>query len=277
MLTIFLDFDPSQLRRQRKSATDEAKLQTVRIMAPFSMKCLTCGEYIYKGRKFNARKDTRPNEKYYNITIIFFHIKCTRCSAEITLRTDPKNADYAMVKGALRNVEPWRNAESANETDAERLDRLEAENAAEDQAADDAMENLEAKTRDAQHEMAVADALDLLRMKNAARARAEIPSPGDLVQDAERLREEEKQDQLDSEEARQAFAKYKVAPIEIADDKMALSEITESPTLSDNGSSSVVADQSDMKPPPVPTGFPARKRKQKKDYAAALGLKSKSS
>lgn len=39
------------------------------------MKCLQCGEYIYRGRKFNARKETPLDEKYLGIQIFRFYIK----------------------------------------------------------------------------------------------------------------------------------------------------------------------------------------------------------
>ncbi len=78
------DFDPSKISRNKSDKQAGPKVQQVRLMAPFSMKCLSCGEYIYKGRKFNARKET-TDEKYYAITIYRFYIRCTRCSAEITL------------------------------------------------------------------------------------------------------------------------------------------------------------------------------------------------
>ncbi len=47
------DYDPNKYGRVRNQNTGP-KLQTVRLMAPFSMCCTQCGEYIYKGRKFNA-------------------------------------------------------------------------------------------------------------------------------------------------------------------------------------------------------------------------------
>lgn len=50
---------------------------TVRLMAPFNMRCKTCGEYIYKGKKFNARKEDVENEDYLGIRIYRFYIKVT--------------------------------------------------------------------------------------------------------------------------------------------------------------------------------------------------------
>src|SRR5579871_5827999 len=93
------DFDPSALRRQRGPKQDGPKVSTVRLMAPFSMRCTSCGEYIYKGRKFNARKE-HTDEKYYSISIYRFYIRCTRCSSEIVFKTDPKNMDYECEKNA---------------------------------------------------------------------------------------------------------------------------------------------------------------------------------
>ena len=49
-------------------------------------RCKTCGEYIYKGKKFNARKETVQNESYLGLPIFRFYIKCTRCLAEITFK-----------------------------------------------------------------------------------------------------------------------------------------------------------------------------------------------
>ncbi|KAN0074088.1 CWC16 protein [Elaphomyces granulatus] len=161
------DFDPSRLTRQKKSHDDHAaKLQTVRLMSPFSMQCTSCGEYIYKGRKFNARKET-TDEKYLTISIYRFYIRCTRCSAQISFKTDPKQMDYQVESGAKRNFEPWRDNKLVDETEEERLDRLEREEQEEEAAQRDVMAALEAKTLDAKTEMAVADALDEIRVRNA--------------------------------------------------------------------------------------------------------------
>ncbi|KAK8135450.1 hypothetical protein PG984_003390 [Apiospora sp. TS-2023a] len=168
------DFDPSALGRQRKPKQAGPKVITVRLMAPFSMRCLTCGEYLPKGRKFNARKETNQEEKYLGIQIFRFFIRCTRCSAEITFKTDPRVNDYVCERGAKRNTEPWRPLKE--ETDEERLDRLEKE-----EEERNAMEELEAKTVDAKREMAVADMLDEIRTSNARRDRT---GGGDMAPDA---------------------------------------------------------------------------------------------
>lgn len=53
---------------------------TVRLMAPFSMRCSRCGEYIYKGKKFNARKETAVGHEYMGIKVFRFYIvSCDGC------------------------------------------------------------------------------------------------------------------------------------------------------------------------------------------------------
>ncbi|SCZ99219.1 BZ3500_MvSof-1268-A1-R1_Chr7-1g09437 [Microbotryum saponariae] len=156
------DFDPSKIPR-RKMPKD--KQQVVRLMAPFSMRCTTCGEYIYKGKKFNARKETVLGEEYYGIKIFRFYIKCTQCSAEITFKTDPKNSDYQAEHGAQRNFEPWRAEPLNTDPNVDRLTELEEEES-------NAMAELESKAIDSKREMDILDALQELKAKNARIERA---------------------------------------------------------------------------------------------------------
>ncbi|KAH7413604.1 CWC16 protein [Phaeosphaeria sp. MPI-PUGE-AT-0046c] len=242
------DFDPSKITRTRGPKNAGPKLQTVRLMAPFSMKCTHCGEFIYKGRKFNARKET-TEEKYYNIAIFRFYIRCTRCSGEITFKTDPKNMDYECERGAKRNFEPWREAKLAEETEEERLDRLEKE-----EAERDAMKELETKVLDAKTEMAIADALDEIRSRNARIEKADRdgvettiePDPAD---DRRRRQEEE-----DAEAAKQAFAGR---------------------SMPDLGEEIIEEDMMDAPFEEAPAPTFAKKPKEKKDFGAALGIKKK--
>ncbi|KAK8062314.1 hypothetical protein PG997_014411 [Apiospora hydei] len=197
-------FDYQQISRRRQPTQAGPKVQTVRLMAPFSMRCLTCGEYLPKGRKFNARKETSQEERYLGIQIFRFYIRCTRCSAEITFKTDPKLSDYVCERGAKRNVEPWRPS-TAEETDEQRLDRLEKEGQDEDQERD-AIVELETKTLDAKREMAVADALDEIRIRNS---RIERLGSGSVhLGTATTLEDDEKTriDREDADAARRAFA-----------------------------------------------------------------------
>jgi hypothetical protein len=180
------------------------------------MKCTSCGEYIYKGRKFNARKET-TDEKYLTITIYRFYIRCTRCSSEITFKTDPKNMDYTSERGAKRNFESWRDPESTElkETDEQRLDRLEREEADEAENAErNAMEELEQKMEESKREMQVADALDEIRQRNARIERGEKGGKEEdaLAQVRDIQREQREREELeDAEAARKAFEARKEA------------------------------------------------------------------
>ncbi|THX21855.1 DUF572-domain-containing protein [Aureobasidium pullulans] len=144
------DFDPSKLGPSRVS-NKPPTLPTVTVMAPFSMRCTSCSTYIYKGRKFNARKE-KLKETYLNIPIIRLYIRCTGCSSEICFKTDSKNTGYVCEKGAVRNYDPWR--------------MIVREDV---QESTDVMAAAENKMVDAKTEMAVADALDEIRTRNARR------------------------------------------------------------------------------------------------------------
>lgn len=275
------DFDPSALGRRKGPKQAGPKVQTVRLMAPFSMKCTSCGEFIYKGRKFNSRKETPVDEKYLNIQIFRFYIRCTRCSAEIIFRTDPKNNDYAMVRGAVRNMEPWRNRVAEEETVEQRLDRLEKEEAeAAGEEEKNAMADLEAKNVDARREMAAADALDEIRQRNARIHRSEKDGMdyADTIvrsEDEDRMRLEMEDDAA----AAKAFAAARAQP---EDDGMNDEAVlnTESATANpedtavEPGSvaSRVQADTMAMPPPTF-----KRVVKKKKDHSALLGIKKKPS
>ncbi|OCK82737.1 DUF572-domain-containing protein [Lepidopterella palustris CBS 459.81] len=254
------DFDPSKITRTKGPKPVGPKVQTVRLMAPFSMKCTHCGEFIYKGRKFNARKET-TDEKYYAIAIYRFYIRCTRCSGEITFKTDPKNMDYACEKGAKRNFEPWREAKLAEETEEERLDRLERE-----EAEHDAMADLEVKTMDAKQEMAIADALDEIRSRNARLEKAE--KERNVIVEMDILDEERKrQEEEDAEAARRAFQARR-----IPDSGEEAVEETNSAAGNNEGSTSSVP-PAEIPCMPVPTF--KRQVKTKKDVRSTLGIKKK--
>ncbi|KAK4706266.1 hypothetical protein R3W88_034172 [Solanum pinnatisectum] len=130
------DFDPAKIPRRRQPKNQQMK---VRMMLPMSIRCATCGNYIYKGTKFNSRKEDVVGETYLGIQIFRFYFKCTKCSAEITYKTDPKNSDYTVESGATRNFEPWRGKDEEIEKEKQKRD---------DEEMGDAMKSLENRTLD---------------------------------------------------------------------------------------------------------------------------------
>jgi hypothetical protein len=203
---------------------------------------------------------------------------CADLNLRIIFRTDPATTDYAMVSGALRNMEPWRNKEAEKESIDDRLDRLEkeeAEAAGEEQEEKNAMADLEARTQSAREEIEVADALDRIRMRNAARARASTQDIQDgVVYAAQEQLDEE--DRLDAEAARRAFEKHNMSLGEEIIEEVIDEVIEEEPLERSNGDIGHPASTT-MPPPPKPAPVVARKKKQKKDYAGMLGIKPKKS
>ena len=110
-----IDYDPRRLPRQKGMGNIEDKIMVIRTMAPFHMRCKTCGKYnaifcpqdpypayemlkyilgnyIYRGTKFNSRVETVKGERYLGtIPIRRFYIRCPKCVATITFKTDPEN------------------------------------------------------------------------------------------------------------------------------------------------------------------------------------------
>lgn len=127
------------------------------MMLPMSVRCDTCGNFLYIGTKFNMRKETCLDDEYLGIKIFRFYFKCTRCYAEITMKTDPKNHDYVCEHGASRNYEPWRDIMHAETV-------LRSKRALEEST--DAMKSLENRTYDSKREMDILDALEEVRQLN---------------------------------------------------------------------------------------------------------------
>ena len=142
------DFDPSKLEKVKHK---KDKQDNVRMMLPMSVRCNTCGNFLYIGTKFNMRKETCLDMDYLGIKIFRFYFKCTCCHSQITMRTDPKQHDYVCEHGASRNYEARRDIAHA-ETILQAQLQLDSEN--------DKMKKLENKTYDSKREMDILDALE---------------------------------------------------------------------------------------------------------------------
>ncbi|KAF9961241.1 hypothetical protein BGZ72_004382 [Mortierella alpina] len=187
------DFDPALIPRRKQPKDLQHK---VRLMTPFSMRCNTCGEYIYKGKKFNARKET-TEETYHSIKIFRFYIRCNRCAAEITFKTDPANTDYVAEHGAQRNFEPWRDV--SGELAAER----------EEEEENNPMKALENRTQDSKREMEIMDALDEIRTRNAVNERVDADIILNKLAGSEEEMATRRQQLEDEEDERLAKAVFK--------------------------------------------------------------------
>ncbi|XP_034530580.1 splicing factor YJU2 [Notolabrus celidotus] len=184
------DFDPSKIPKLK---LPKDRQYVVRLMAPFNMRCKTCGEYIYKGKKFNARKETVQNELYMGLPIFRFYIKCTRCLAEITFKTDPENTDYAMEHGATRNFQ----AEKLIEEEEKRI-QLERE----EEELNNPMKVLENRTKDSKMEMEVLENLQELKELNQRQAQVDFEGMIGRYRELEK-KEKEREKEEDEQETKE--------------------------------------------------------------------------
>jgi hypothetical protein len=182
------DYDPTNIPRLKLPKTRQ---YTVRVMTPCNMKCNTCGDYIAKAKKFNARKETVEGEEYLGLKIYRFYFKCPICMAEITFKTDPKNQDYELEHGATRNFQAYR------------LAQMQAEQQAKDEEEEEKlnpMKMLENRTKASRREMQELE--DLEELKELSQRTINIKTEDFLEREKERRRkfEEMKKKQEDEED-----------------------------------------------------------------------------
>ncbi|CAL1678077.1 unnamed protein product [Lasius platythorax] len=190
------DFDPSKIPRMKLARNRQ---YTVRLMAPFNMRCKTCGEYIYKGKKFNARKEDVEGDDYLGIRIYRFYIKCTRCLQEISFKTDPKNTDYEIEAGATRNFMALKLAEEQAQREEDEEKEEEATNP---------MKLLEKRTLQSKQELELLESLE--ELKDLNRRQQTIDYDQMLEQydtEAARQRTEKEQEELDEQYVKSIFGK----------------------------------------------------------------------
>lgn len=194
---------------------------TVRLMAPFNMRCVTCGEYIYKGKKFNARKEDVENEDYLGIRIYRFYIKCTRCLQEISFKTDPRNTDYEIEAGATRNFMALKLAEEQAIKEEEELREEEANNP---------MKLLENRTQQSRNEIELLESLEELKDLNRRQQAVDYDSMLSQYDNTETERQkEERLAKLDEEYIK--TIKFKTPNIPTGSKRVIAEEIIEVPDI----------------------------------------------
>lgn len=196
------DFDPSKLRRFEKKSV--RKMCNVRMMLPMSVRCYTCGNYMYIGTKFNMKVETVKDEDYLGIKIYRFYFKCTQCYSEITFRTDPKNHDYIAEWGASRNHEPWKDMLMAEE---------EYKEMKQNEMKEDAMKSLEHRTYDSKREMDILDALDQVKSLNRRQASVNYDEIIDKAINKEREKESQDMENEIQKEVDRIYERVKIRRI----------------------------------------------------------------
>ena len=134
------------------------------MMLPMSVRCETCGNFLYEGTKFNMRKETCLDQDYLGIKIYRFYFKCSRCHAEIAMKTDPKQHDYVCESGASRNYDPLRDYGHAEKI-------MKARSQLEDES--DAMKRVERKGFNSKREMELMDSLNEVKLLNKRLAKVD--------------------------------------------------------------------------------------------------------
>lgn len=187
------DFDPSKVPKGKRVRSEEKQMK-VRMMLPMSVRCNTCGNFMYKGTKFNTRMEDVKGEDYLGIKIFRFYYKCTNCSAEFCMKTDPKTTDYIVEAGATRNYEPWRDKERAVEDVKAKRDEEEKGNA---------MKALENRTIDSKREMDILTALDEMKSLKARHEGIGLDAALAAIQKAGLEGSKSIEEQMDEEDERQ--------------------------------------------------------------------------
>ncbi|AET38155.1 mRNA splicing protein YJU2 Ecym_2424 [Eremothecium cymbalariae DBVPG len=208
------DYDPQKAEKQVRQLSKKLKTMrqdsvTIRLMTPFSIRCLKCSEYIPKFRKFNGKKEVLPEKYLETIKIYRLSIKCPRCNSMISFKTDPNRGDYTMEVGGVRNYTKENNNSQIkpDESTEETLERLlkeeEEQNLTEEQKGKDRLEHLEERLAKLQQEQADDEAIEALQKNNLLRMKRAAAL--DMLSEPSKVDEE--QDNLDDLTA-QAFRQY---------------------------------------------------------------------
>jgi len=263
------DFDP---RKIPKVKGPRNRQYVIRVMAPFNMTCNTCGEYIYKGKKFNARRETVEDDDYLGLFLFRFYIRCPRCLAEITFKTDLKNCDYAAEHGSTRLFEAER-ALQEMEKEKERKEEEDKQNA---------MKQLEKRTKMSRFEMEAIERLEELRELKHREGKVDFVNA--LAEVTKQQREDlERQEREDDEFVKRLFAKdgeKRIKRLRDDSDEDEDEELDDGPGTS-SASSSRIFDGDPMTrekdKPALPFKKPKPELNQKKLLAGVVVKKNKQS
>ncbi|NWR25127.1 YJU2 factor, partial [Emberiza fucata] len=164
------DFDPAKIPKLK---LPKDRQYVVRLMAPFNMRCKTCGEYIYKG-------------KNWGWVALGVAVGLPGAGPPLSGRaaappqTDPENTDYTMEHGATRNFQ----AEKLLEEEEKRMQKER-----EEEELNNPMKVLENRTKDSKLEMEVLENLQELKELNQRQANVDFEA---MLKQYKELEEEQR-------------------------------------------------------------------------------------
>ncbi|CAR22533.1 mRNA splicing protein YJU2 [Lachancea thermotolerans CBS 6340] len=201
-----LEAEEAARKLSKKLKTMNRDVITIRLMTPFSMRCLKCSEFIPKSRKFNGKKELLPEKYLDTIKQYRLSIKCPRCNNMIAFRTDPKSGDYVMEIGGVKNFVEEKPEEKlpGDETLDETLERLERQqqqdnNQTKNDDHEDKLEKIEKRLAKLQKEQQDYEELEALRRENISKMKK-----AEALQEKSHLSAQE-ESQGDEEKAELAF------------------------------------------------------------------------
>ena len=206
------DYDPKVLQRlgrqekkaraRREGGGGGPQLEPSRIGLPFNVSCEACGAYMYRGRKFNAGKESGADPDYLGIKVYRFHFKCENCSGEIVFRTNPRTSGFDMVSGGRETS-----------TSKGRFNALEGVKEKDEEDPDgkpDALTLLEQRALESKKEMAMIEELEDALERSQARHRALRAGALGSSAGPDSHQGETKVDEEDRDAARVAFARKRL-------------------------------------------------------------------
>ncbi|SBS98463.1 conserved protein, unknown function [Plasmodium ovale] len=94
-------------KEKEKKKLTKKDYSEIKFEIPYTIICLKCNVYIYKGERFNSERRTAG---YYLSTCFYsFTIFCKKCINKIVIETNPQKCSYDIIEGAKKKNEDFKN------------------------------------------------------------------------------------------------------------------------------------------------------------------------
>ncbi|XP_065630097.1 uncharacterized protein LOC112034459 isoform X2 [Quercus suber] len=128
---------------------------------PINIRCNACSQYLYQGTHLVVYKEEVLDERYLDFECCLICLKCTNCSAEIWIRSDPENRDYFVESGATKKRQAAVSRKPNYQVAVSKKRKREAEE------GEDALKSLENTTLGSKIEIAALDEMKSMESQHA--------------------------------------------------------------------------------------------------------------